>query len=219
MMMREVRQSDAPVLAELIGAAELDDNPDPNWIARVILESNHVTLVEESSDGDLIGFVDAFMTISEQGIIRWEVDLLGVHPGYRGRGIANALIAAVVAVGFTQGGETARALVRIENTASLRAFTRCGFKMVTGEYDLFISGKQVTDAPLTAPLGFLIPVSTLTYSGVWVEGQQSQEVLRCAQKVRTKYGWDVAGAVMNAEVPAPDGYERAGRYRWLILRR
>ena len=97
--MRQITQTEAPALAQLIRATGLDHNPDPERIARVSLESNHVTLIETASDESLIGFVDAFSTISQEGILRWEVDLLGVHPDYRGKKIAQGLIRAVVTAG------------------------------------------------------------------------------------------------------------------------
>ena len=48
--MRQITQSDAPALAQLIRATGLDHNPNPERIARVSLENNHVTLVETDAE-------------------------------------------------------------------------------------------------------------------------------------------------------------------------
>lgn len=216
--MRQITQSDAPKLAQLIRATGLDDNPDPERIARVSLESNHVTLIETAADGELIGFVDAFSTVAQDGTSRWEVDLLGVHPNYWGKGIARSLVREVAKVGRETGMTQARALVKISNDASAMAFQRCGFTPFGSLCDLVVSDAPVSDQ-LSAPAdAHLISVATLTYSGLWVEGNQSSEALRCAQSVRVRYGWDVAGAV----IPEDDyiegaGYQSAGKYRWLTL--
>jgi ribosomal protein S18 acetylase RimI-like enzyme len=216
--MRQAVQTDAPALAQLLQATGLDDNPDPEWIARVILETNHATLVEQ--DGNhLTGFVDSFTTGASDGRLRWEIDLLGVHPDYRGRGIAQELVRASVESGRQMGASLARALVRTDNRASLNTFMRCGFTLLDETHDLYISS-SASSARLSAPPGsHLISVCTLTYSGVWVEGRLSPEALRCAQSARARFGWDVAGGVIPAGGLAAEeaGYEWAGQYRWLRI--
>src|SRR5690348_1761671 len=178
--MRQITQTEAPALAQLIRATGLDHNPDPERIARVSLESNHVILVETASDGALIGFVDAFSTISQEGILRWEVDLLGVHPAYRGQGIAQSLIREVVRRGQALGATTSRALVHVENAASASAFQRCGFTLNSAIRQLFVSDDQPSiGSSSLPPETYLLPVATLTYSGVWVEGVVSAQSLRC----------------------------------------
>lgn len=42
----------------------------------------------------LAGFVDAFITTSNSGDLRWEVDLIAVHPHYQRRGIGKRLLQA-----------------------------------------------------------------------------------------------------------------------------
>ncbi len=215
--MRQITQSDAPALAQLIRATGLDDNPDPERIARVSLESNHVTLVETAVDGALIGFVDAFSTISQNGTLRWEVDLLGVHPDHRGRGVAQSLIHEALQRGKGAGLTEARALVHIENAASANAFQRCGFSLDDLMQQLFISDQSVAEMGPIPPDAYLLAVSTLTYQGVWVEGILSAAALRCAQAVCTRCGWNVAGVVLRAEdeTAKSAGYEFVGSYRWL----
>ncbi len=212
--MRPVSAGDAPEIANLIRAVWADHNPDPDWIARVSLESNHATLVETSGDA-LIGFVDAFSTVAADGVLRWEVDLLGVHPAWRGRGVARRLVQRAVEVGRERGAQRARALVRIDNVASLRVFERCGFAAEPTICRLCVSDAAPLESPPTPADAFLLAVSTLTYSGVWIEGEQSAAALQSAQAIRTRFGWDTAGVVIPAHHPTPQGYAHVGEYRWL----
>lgn len=214
--MRLVTPADAPALARLIHEVWADHNPNPERIARVSLESDHITAVEEAG-GDLIGFAHGFTTVAHDGSLRWEVDLLGVHTAHRGRGVARRLVAASVETGHRYGAVTCRALVRIDNAPSLTAFQRCGFTPDATVCGLFVSG-EIWSVPLRPPPdAHLIAVTTLTYSGVWAEGEQSFEALRCAQGVRSHYGWESAGAVIADGTIAAEqvGYELVGRYRWL----
>lgn len=214
--MRLIVPEDAPELARLIHEVWTDHNLNPERIARVSLESDHTTVIEESS-GEQIGFAHGFMTVAGDGVLRWEVDLLGVHPAHRGRGIAQRLIAASIETGRSMGAATTRALVRIDNEPSLAAFQCCGFMPDASVCNLYVSGEN-WHLPLAAPPdAHLIAVTTLTYSGVWVEGRLSFDALRCAQAVRTRYGWESAGVVIPEGVFAVEtvGYELAGRYRWL----
>jgi ribosomal protein S18 acetylase RimI-like enzyme len=214
--MRQAVQTDAPALAQLIRATGLDDNPDPERIARVILESNHVTLVGPAGD-HLTGFVDGFTTVASDGTLRWEVDLLGVHPDHRGRGIAQALVCASVEAGRQAGASLARALVRTENLASMNTFQRCGFASLGEVCELYVSDAACPNQIVAPSDAHLISVDTLTYSGVWVEGTVSIDSLRCARSVRTRFGWDMAGALIPAGSPAPEGFTYVGQYRWLHL--
>ena len=79
----------------------------------------------------VIGFVVAFPTEGLRGMC-WEIDLLAVHPDWRGRGLAGRLVRAAAAEGVhalcRAVTPRARAAVAVENDASARAFTRTGFQ-------------------------------------------------------------------------------------------
>ena len=90
-------------------------------------------------NGVLIGFVDAFSTVSARGMLRWEVDLLGVHPDHRGKGIAQSLVREVLQQGKDAGINEARALVHIDNRASTNTFLRCGFELDDAIQQLYVS--------------------------------------------------------------------------------
>ncbi len=215
--MRQVTPEQSAQLARLIQACGLDDNPNADRIASVIRSTTRVTLVEQAGDGALIGFIDAFMTVSFDGNPRWEVDLLGVHPAFRGRGIAQRLIKASVQAAHEQGVNFIRALIHVDNAASANAFQRCGFRGVGSDQALYISD-QPADAPLTpSTSAHLIPVCTLTYTGIWVEHEFTPETLLVARAIRAKYDWFIAGVLFPARRPLPaEGYVSVGRYRWWL---
>ncbi|HNS51154.1 MAG TPA: GNAT family N-acetyltransferase [Anaerolineae bacterium] len=90
-----------------------------------------------ASDGEQIaGFVIGFPV---HGLHRawWEVDLLAVHPEWRGRRLGHRLIAETMAfgAGTCQRG---RALVADDNNASQQAFLRAGFRVMPGGRELLI---------------------------------------------------------------------------------
>ena len=89
-----------------------------------------MSLVAET-DGRLVGFLFAWVGQSEFGIAEptgW-IDLIGVHPAYRGQGVAQALLGA-----FMESGRELRALERIATLVDLdqldvrEFFLRHGFR-------------------------------------------------------------------------------------------
>jgi L-amino acid N-acyltransferase YncA len=192
----------------------LDDNPNADRIASVIRSTTRSTLVEVADDGSLIGFVDAFMTVSWAGYPRWEVDLIGVHPDYRGRGIAHRLINASVEIGREQGAQLIRALIHVDNAASAGAFQRVGFQSAPSTHELYISDQPVDTPHISPAAAYLIPVCTLTYSGIWVENDYSQQSLLAGRAIRAKYGWFIAGVLLPTGTPMPESFAHVGTYRW-----
>lgn len=57
------------------------------------------------------------MTYTLEGLARWEVDLLAVHPDFRGKGIAAQLVSPITKTGKARGANFARGLVEVENMA------------------------------------------------------------------------------------------------------
>ena len=216
-MIRRAVPGDAASLARLIELIWHDDKPSADPIARASSDTNRATFVFD--DGKIAGFVDAFSTISAEGVCRWEVDLLGVRADVQGKGFGRALVAAALEAGRDFGATMAQALVRTDNAAALKTFMRCGFAVDDAIQGLYVSDRDV-DERLPTPTGAcLLSVMTLTYSGVWVEGDWSAETLHYAQAVRTRYRWDVAGAVIptGRGSAAETGYDLAGQYHWLRL--
>jgi len=92
----------------------------------------------------LVGFLSCFETYSAAGP-RLELDMLGVLPEHRNRGIATALIRAAVAHAHESGAAVARAAVRTDNAASLSAFLKSGL-VVADEAALLIWDRADADA-------------------------------------------------------------------------
>ena len=113
-----------------VDRATFDDCPyTPEHILSLESDPDQYAWVAEES-GRIVGFVSAFATYS-LAASRWEVDELAVHPQAQGRGIGTALVARALEEGVNQAGLTqARALVAVDNGASARVFSRCGFSPV-----------------------------------------------------------------------------------------
>ncbi len=100
----------------------LIDGPQRAWLAL--------------SGDTVIGFVIAFPTAGLQDPL-WEIDLLAVHPQWRGRRLGTRLIRAASA--WTEGiPQQARAYVATDNNASAQAFTRAGLRPGPETYTLLI---------------------------------------------------------------------------------
>jgi ribosomal protein S18 acetylase RimI-like enzyme len=102
--------------------AMLVDGPQRAWVA-----------VQEDR---VAGFVIGFPVTGLSGSW-WEVDLLAVHPDWRGRRLGHHLIKA--ATDFGAGiARKARAVVAEDNGASEQAFLRAGFGVAPGRRELLI---------------------------------------------------------------------------------
>ncbi len=216
---RRATPADAPAIAALQALCWSEQPADPARVAGVLAEPDHATTVIVQ-DGRLAGFVDSFITLGADGARRWEVDLLAVHPECRGQGLGRVLIGANFGAGRRFAPHLARALIRLDNIASQRAFARAGFAPEPATCRLMIAADGPAHAISPPEDAHLIPVQTLTYQGVWVEGALRAEAFAAAQGVRARHGWDAAGSVIPLAQPAAleaasaAGYAPAGDYAW-----
>ncbi len=210
---------DAAAIATLQAACWPGERPDVARIARVVTGPDHATLIARIEDKP-VGFVDGFLTLAADGARRWEVDLLAVDPAWRGRGVGRALIAACTAAGAAFAPLYARALIAVDNAASRRAFAAAGFVEQAAPCRLMIMTAGEDGGRAAPPEAHLVPVQTLSYQGVWVEGALTPGAFAAAGDVRARFGWDVAGAVIplgQAEALAAAeaaGYRAVGAYTW-----
>ena len=218
---RQATPQDAPAIAAIQALCWPENSPDPNRVAAIIAEPDHITTVIVQ-DGVLTGFMDSFLTLSQDGTHRWEMDLLAVHPNSRGKGQARVLIGANFGAARRLGAAFARALIHADNLPSQRAFARAGFSPAPLLNRLLVTGNGTDTGQPAPPDAHLIPVQTLGYAGVWVEGVISPAALNAAQSVRARFGWDVAGCVIPLEDTAAlnhaaqASYDPVGDYRWWI---
>ncbi|MCL6430923.1 MAG: GNAT family N-acetyltransferase [Anaerolineae bacterium] len=101
--------------------------------ARLARPEQRVWLAEAA--GRVVGFLSGLETLGLGGP-RLEADLLGVHPDWRGKGIATALLLALRRQ--ADGRKSVRGVVSVHNPASARAFARAGFAPSEHACDLLL---------------------------------------------------------------------------------
>ena len=138
--------------------------------------------------GEVSGFLSAFLVSSATP--RWEIDLIIVRSASQGKGIGTSLIEKALAYGSNLGVYWAKASIRIDNYASQRAFSKVGFTTDAQVRSLLLWDplvyKSTTNVRETV---HLIPVDTLMYRGLWIEGfvesqlplKEQSDVIRAAR--------------------------------------
>ena len=191
-----------------------------------LINEQHATFVAEDESGHLVGFVDGFSTVDRTQAVRWEIDLVGVVPSAQGYGLGTALIEAAVDVGLLLQPRLARALIKIENTASIRAFQRNGFAAQAESVELFVfrngSFKQNVETVTKPAALHTVDVLTMYYRGLWLKADYSREAL--AYSIQ-QYG--CSNMVIGTTIPAPMeveqqaarelGFRHVDTYRWWVL--
>jgi GNAT superfamily N-acetyltransferase len=190
---RPANANDAQAIASVIQLS-LGDEVQANHIQRVMSETDHASFVAVA-DEQVIGFVDGFLTNAQDGTLRWELDLLGVHPDFRGLGAGQKLIEVFTTAGKSYGATLSRALVAISNKPMHAAMTRTGYQLQPLEYQLMVSSGSGNETKLPEN-AYLIPVNTFTYRGIWLEGEITLQTISAANAIREKNKLDVIGAVV-----------------------
>jgi ribosomal protein S18 acetylase RimI-like enzyme len=105
-----------------------DSQYTPEEALAVLQQPDHWAYV--ACDGEQIaGFLFCFATQWAEGA-QLELDMLGVAPDYRRRGLATRLVTHACGQAAERGIVPARAVVERENDASRRAFQRAGLQVV-----------------------------------------------------------------------------------------
>ncbi|MBN1218536.1 MAG: GNAT family N-acetyltransferase [Anaerolineae bacterium] len=188
---------------------------------------------------EIAGFVSAFLTVSRDGVRRWEVDLLAVRPVYRGQQLGQKLVKATWIDVCHHYVDFARAAVRVDNIASQRSFERAGYTTDGRVYNLLVWLPEPAETPVVYPQRVtFLPVNTLTYRGLWLEGLTSnglvedelRQAVAAARTLIARQGRDNTGAL----IPVTDETRLAddlratanslGEYHWwrkpsMILRK
>ena len=220
----QFQSADRINISKLIEAKQAvwpQENCDPQNIAQTLNSPHHHTAVW-MEDGRVAAFVDGFLTADLQGQPRWEVDLLGTRPEYRGRGLARALIEDSLVAGFQRGARFARALIQVENAASQRAFAACGFCQTPATWRLWVCADPLREE-VNLPRGqALVAVQTINYQGVWLEGELSKEGLLSARAWLSGRQGQICGVlipIQRADLHAAAqsaGYELVDDYHWWL---
>jgi len=220
--LRKATMDDAVAIAQVKDAVWPDEATASAYIAEVINQPEHIVHVA-TINNRIVGFVEGFITLSNEGHYRWEVDLLAVQPEYRGRGIAPQLVKASTKAGRDMGASLARALIRVGNLAAERTFASCGYAVNDEKNALYVAMGEQNSIKIPENV-FLIPVSTFGYRGIWLEGELSAQGFSAARAVVARHGWDVAGAVVpqhnkTAIIAAQEaGYEFVADFCWWTSR-
>lgn len=179
-VIREALPSDAPSIRQLlIGVWPDEEEPTLENTTRALGHSDHASFVTVHTDKDrIVGFVDGFLTQAYDGTRRWEVDLLAVHPDWRGKGLASQLVNASIVAGLERNAKLTRALVRADNIACQQVMRGCGFMVNPCKYQISIQTKRsMSMVPLAMRL---VSVQTCLYRGFWLE--QSRDVSPCPNR-------------------------------------
>lgn len=218
---RPALAGDAAAIAGIKDAVWPEETSEPDRIARVIASGEHASFIAEY-DGQVAGFVDAFMTYASTETPRWEVDLLAVHPDHQGRGIGRALVSAATQSGHESGAAFARALIQTHNAASQRVFARCGYKCDGVVRDLYVATRGVAIMQPVFQDTNLIGVRTFNYDGLWVEGHLAIDSLSHAltELAANPHEYGLAGVLVSAcdaamtEAAMSFGYTRVASFHW-----
>jgi ribosomal protein S18 acetylase RimI-like enzyme len=172
---RRAMPEDIPGIAEVIQDAfslEIDQ-----VYARDLLVHGSQQVTVAIENGKTVGFVAGFVTTTLGAVPRWEVDLLAVRQDYQRHQIAIHLLEATWQDAQQSHAKFARGLIQVENTASQRAFERAGYTSSGQVYDMHLWEPLDTSAEFPArEMVTAIPVDTLTYRGLWIEGLESPMV-------------------------------------------
>jgi ribosomal protein S18 acetylase RimI-like enzyme len=162
----------------------------------------------DGTSGEVAGFVSAFLTIGQDGARRWEVDLLAVRRASRGQRLGQKLVEATWADARKHQVKMARAAVRVDNLASQRSFERAGYTTDLRVHKLLLWLPQPAEGQIVYPHQVtLLPVNTLTYRGLWIEGltvagvseDEQRRAVTTARTLIAQQGRLNTGALIPAE--------------------
>ena len=211
-MIRSSVLDDAPQISNIIKLAFGDDTTI-SQVENCILKGNSSLVAE--NDGQILGFVDGFLTLSIKEEKRRELDLLAVHPDCQGQGIGTKLITHYTNLNIP--ADFIRTLIAVGNIRMEKALARFGYQTEEDVLALYVSSAISSKISIHRTRQ-LIPVSTFTYDGIWLEGQITQGVIDAAfsSKQREK---DIVGAVVPVTDIATVGLLQANNFMLIKLYR
>lgn len=192
---RKASIADALIIADIIQRA-FDDEADIDRVERQIHLSN--TMIDVALiDGQVAGFVENFVTRSQDNTLRLELDLLAVHPDMQGNGVGRQLIGHSIKLASSLCVSAIRALIATKNAPMHHL---CGgLGMVEDERDsgLYVKNPSYSQLEIagTGDGSHLIQVNTSTYDGIWLEGELSQSAIDIALMLVNTQGLDIVGVV------------------------
>ncbi len=132
--------------------ASLADSPyTPAEVLAVLARPEHRAWLALAGE-DTVGFLSSLETPTPSGP-RLELDMLGVRPEHRGRGLATRLMGRALADAAECGVRLARGVVREDNLPSQRAFLRAGLCAGAAPREMRVYPIGGT-SPLPLPAGY-----------------------------------------------------------------
>lgn len=121
-----------------------------------------------------------------------------MHPNVRGHGIGKKLIEVSINKARELGVSCLRALIASDNEVMQQACKRMNLIPSPNEYGLYIkSPQQILQPIVVTPKAHLIRVDTLTYDGLWLEGEITASAIDNAHSIANPYQCDIMGAVVS----------------------
>lgn len=169
--LREAVPTDIPGIAAVVGRVwEQDILPN---VCEMQMESDTASLWVAAEGDDVVGFISAFLTVGQHTKRRWEVDLLAVRPESRGQRLGQRLVESICHDPRARQAHVARAAIRIDNVASQKTFKNAGFATDWEVHKLFLWISALEGPNIYAGDVVFVPVDTVTYRGLWLEGLTS----------------------------------------------
>ena len=180
---------------------------------------------------DIAGFVSAFLTTGKDGDRRWEVDLVAVRRASQGQRLGQRLVTKACQDARIHNVSIARAIVRVNNIASQKTFENAGFTTDWRIHKLLLWTPDPSDNPIAYARNVtLLPMDTLTYRGLWIEGltsegltiEEQRQAVKTARSMIARDGRLNTGALIPVDeehLLATDLRETAsvhGEYYWFV---
>lgn len=219
---RRASGADAKAITDIIQLA-FQDEADLLQVQTQLILSN--TIIDVAvMNGQVVGFVENFVTRSATNELRLELDLLAVHPSQHGNGVGRKLIESTIGLTQRLGLDYLRALVAIHNAPMQHLCDRYGFIQDKHESGLYISHYDGEDNDYCIDAeSHLIQVNTLTYDGLWLEGHLSPTAISNAKTIVSQRHLDIIGVVFpkkdvkGIQVLTDNAFQYVGDYhRWTL---
>ena len=221
---RPATASDVPGIA-LVCEAAFAESIEPEVCLRQIADpTTDLHVAVEGSE--IAGFVSAF-SLDGAADNPWFVDSLAVHPQSQGRGYGRHLIESTWTTARRHGIHLSRALIRADNAPSQSCFAHCGSATDQQPHSLYIWPPQASAANGKTDPVRLLPVDTITYRGLWLEGlaDASEEIQHRAVQQAHAYcareGRGPSGALIadppRLDAALLDQAELKGEYHWWTI--
>jgi len=115
------------------------------------------------------------------------------------------------------------ALVRRDNSAMRKLCQLHGFQRAADSHALYLRDAQPAAAWPRQHASHLLPVDTLGYAGIWIEGHLSQAAVDAAARLASIGGASLVGAVIpgvdveSAALLAANSFRIVGQYHWWTI--